>query len=127
MPASGGDDFEWTVVIAMVAVLVMKAPCNQIVDMVTMRHGFMAAVRAVDMAMIVANTVLDRTAAIGVVTIHFDDMFINVIAMGMMEVSIMQVVDMVAMLDGHMAAAGAVFMVVVIMMGKIAIAHGELL
>jgi hypothetical protein len=127
MPASGGDDFEWTVVIAMVAVLVMKAPCNQIVDMVTMRHGFMAAVRAVDMAMIVANLVLDRTAAIGVVTIHFDDMFIDVIAMGMMEVSIMQVVDMVAMLDGHMAAAGAVFMVVVIMMGKIAIAHGELL
>ncbi|WP_167397969.1 hypothetical protein [Agrobacterium rosae] len=111
----------------MVAVLVMKAPVDQIVDMVTMRHGFMAAIRAVDTAMIVADMVLDRTAAIGVVTTHFDHMFIDMIAMRMMEVSIMQVVNVVAMLDGHVAAAGAVFMVVVIMMWKIAIAHGELL
>ncbi|SCX35583.1 hypothetical protein [Agrobacterium rosae] len=127
MPASGSDDFEWTVVIAMVAVLVMKTSFNQIVNMVTMRHGFMAAVRAVDMAMIVADMVLDRTAAIGVVITHLDDVFIDMIAMGMMEVSIMQVVNMVAMFDGHVAAVGAMFMVVVIMMWKIAIAHGELL
>jgi hypothetical protein len=113
-------------VIAMVAVLVMKAPFNQIIDVVTMRHGLMAAVRAVNMVMIMANMVLDRLAAIGVFAGDFDDMFVDVIAMGMMKVSVMQIVDMIVMLDGNMSTASAVLMVVVIVMWKIAVAHEKL-
>lgn len=44
-------------------------------------------------------------------------MIIAVIAMGMVEVSVMQVVDMVAVLDGNMAAIGLMAMSMIGMFG----------
>jgi hypothetical protein len=54
-----------------------------------------------------------RTASIGILTAHLDDVLIDVIAVGMVQVPVVQVVDMVAVADSSMSAPRTVPMCMV--------------
>lgn len=114
-------------VVAMVAMLMVKPPIDEIIDVISVRHRFMTATRSVNMAMFMPDMILQWMAAIRVRCRHFDDVFIDMVAMGMVEMSIMKIIDVIPVLHGHMAATGAVFVIVVLVMGEIAIAHGDFL
>jgi hypothetical protein len=111
----------------MVAMLMVKPPIDEIIDVIAVRDGFMTATRSMNMAVFVANMILQRMAAIRIRCRHFDDVFIDMVAMGVVEMSIMKIIDMIPMLHGHMAATGAVFVIVMFVMGEIAVAHGDFL
>jgi hypothetical protein len=111
-------------IVTMVSMLVMQAAVDEVVDVVAMRHGFMAAAGAVNMAMVMPGVIANRLAPIRVRGAHFDNMLVDMVTMWVMQVAIMQIVDMFAVLHSRVAAAGAVRMVVVFVMGEMAVAHG---
>ena len=92
----------------MAVMRVMQAAVHKITDMVTMRHGFVPAARAVNVVGIVPEGVGGhRRASRRVVGGYLDHMLVDMVAMRMMQVAVMQVVDVIAVLDRCMATAWA--------------------
>jgi hypothetical protein len=96
------------VIVAVPGMNMVQSAIDKIIDMIAMRHGFMAAIRPMHMA-----TGQFRCAAIGIGGRHRDHMFIDMIAVDMMEMAVMQIIDMAIMVDGSVAAARAVDMGVI--------------
>jgi hypothetical protein len=92
----------------MIAVRMVQPAIDQIVDMVAMRHGFMAAIRPVPVCRIMAAGAQFRIAAVRIAIVHRDDMLLDAAMLGMLEVAVIEVIDVAVMLDGEMAASGAV-------------------
>ena len=108
-------------IVAVVAVRMVQVAVHKVIDMIAMWHGFVAATGSVDVAGFVAAA--GCRATIGVRGAHFDDMFIDVIAMRVMEVAVVQVIDMSLVFHSGVAAAWAVLMIVVGM--SLAGVHGN--
>lgn len=111
----------------MVAVRVVQVAVDQVVDVVTVRDGFVAATGAMDVAGLVAAAFVLGRAAVGVGGRDRDHVLVDVVAMRMVQVAVVQVVDMTVMPDGRVAAAGAMGVVMVGVMGQLAFAHDDLL
>jgi hypothetical protein len=60
------DEFDRAVVVAVIAVRMMQVAIDEIIDVVRMRHGFMTARRAVNVARLMAATVVIRSALVGI-------------------------------------------------------------
>lgn len=123
-PESGCYDFKRTVIVAMVAMLMVQASIDQVIGMVAMRDCLVAATQSMNVAGNMTDVILERAATLGIGCGHFDDMFIDMVPMRMMEVSIMKIIDMITMLHGDMAAACAVLVIVMVVVREIAVAHG---
>ena len=111
------NDFHRAVVVAVVAVLVVQAAVYDVVGVVAMRHGFVAAAFAVNMA----GTGLHGVAAVGVGGVYIEAVFVVVAVVFVVQVAVVDVVDVVAVFDGSVAAAFAVNVLVVGM--GMAVAH----
>ena len=107
-------------VVAVVAVRVMQMAVHQIANVIAVWHGLVAAVRPVDVGFIVAATVVVGRATVRVLVRDLDDMFVYVVLMRMVEVTIVNVINMIAMLHGGVAAVRTMRVRVVFVMGKIA-------
>lgn len=114
-------------VVAMVAVRVVQVAVDQVVDVVTVRDGFVAATGAMDVAGLVTAAFVLGRAAVGVGGRDGDHVLVDVVAMRMVQVAVVQVIDMAIMADGRVAAAGAMGVVMVGVMGQLAFAHDDLL
>ncbi|WP_265975013.1 hypothetical protein [Brucella intermedia] len=101
----------------MVIVLVMQAAIDEIIDVIAMRHRFVTTVWAMDVVVIMTNVGLDRMASVGIHGANFDHMFINMIAMWMMQMTIMQVINVITVPDCGVTTTSAMLVVVRFMMG----------
>ena len=97
--------FQWTMVIAMVSVGMMETPFNQVIHVVTVRDGSMAALGAMDVLRLV--TVGSMSAVVRIGTADFNDVLVHVVAMRMVKMAVMKVVNMIAMLHRRVAAIWA--------------------
>ena len=101
-------------IIAVIAVWMVKMSVDQIVDVVAVRHWFVSASRTVYMAGIVSPASVIGCAARRVRIANLDCMFFDLaILADVMQVTVVEVVDMVAVLDAGMLAIRAVLVVVV--------------
>lgn len=95
----------------MVAVRVVQVPVMQEVHMIAVRdygvHGL-----TILMHMAVMLVVIDGIMAIRVLCRNQHDMLVHMIAMFVMHVTVMKIVCVTSMRDGHMAAIRLVLMVV---------------
>ncbi len=107
-------------IVAVITMGVMEMAVDKIVDMVSVRHGFVPAARPVYMIRLVARTAMFGRASIRIFLRDFDDVFVNVIAMHVMQVAVMQIIDMAIMLDGCVTAAGSMLMWMVFVMWQAA-------
>ena len=101
-------------IVAVVAVLVMQMRADEVVDVVAVRHSVVAAAFAVDVTGVVAGAAMIGRAAIGVLGVDGEPVLVHVVVMWMVEVSVVQVVDVVLVHDGGVTAAGLVPMGVVL-------------
>jgi hypothetical protein len=85
---------------------------DKIIDVVTMGNGRMTAVRAMDVSGVVSRALMSRGTVGGVRRRHFDLALIVVSIVGLMQVAVVQIVDVVAMGDGDVSTVGAVLMIV---------------
>jgi hypothetical protein len=108
----------------MVAVRMMQVAIDQIVHMASMRHRLVAAPGPMYVTWIVTGAPMLRSALVGIGRGDLDDMFIDVVAMHMMEMPVMQIVDMAVMMNGRMPAIRAVNMRMIGMLGVGACRHG---
>ena len=114
-----------SMIIAMVAVRMMQMPVHQIIDVVAMGDRLMPTPRSMHMPGLVSGAAVLRRAAIGVLGRHFNHVLVDMVPVRMVQVPVMEKVDMVAMPDGGMTAAGAVLMRMVRMMWLVARWHGS--
>jgi hypothetical protein len=101
----------------------MKVSIDKIINVITMRHRLMSASRTMHVPGLVTGAAVIRRASSGIFRAHLDHMLVHVILVRMMEMAIMEIVDVVAVTNGRMAAAGAVLMGVILMLWVIASAH----
>jgi hypothetical protein len=96
---------------------------DQVVGMVAMRHRFVSAARAMPMRRIVPAAAVVRRAAVGIRCAHFDDVFVDVIPVRMVEMAVVKVIDVALMADRNMTAARLVDMRMVGVNGVIVRGH----
>ncbi|WP_196479917.1 hypothetical protein [Burkholderia pseudomultivorans] len=114
-----------TMVVAVIAMRVMKAPVDQIIDMIAVRYGFMPAARTVYMARLMVAAA--RRTLIRIFRADFDPVLVDMIAVRMMQMAVVEIVDVVAMLDCRVAASRTMLMFMLGVMRLIAGAHTYLL
>ncbi|KVK90912.1 hypothetical protein WS93_35200 [Burkholderia cepacia] len=112
-------------VITVVAMRVMKAAVDQIIDVIAVRYGLVSAPRTVHMTRLMVTAV--RRTFVRIFRADLDLVFIDMIAVRVMQVAIMEIIYMVAMLDCGVTAVRAMLVVMVSMMGFVAGAHAYLL
>lgn len=100
-------------IVAVVAVRMVQVALDEVVHVVAVGHGFVAAPRAVLVVGGVAVAVVVRSACIGILRADLDRMLVIVALVGVMEVAVVQIVDVTVVFDGSVPAAGAVDMLVV--------------
>ena len=88
----------------------MQVPVHQEIRVVAMGHGFVAAIRTVDMRCLVAFTRMRRCTDVRVLRGNRQDVFVDVIFMGVVHVSVVQKVRVAVMLNPGMAAGLIVLM-----------------
>lgn len=101
----------------MIAVRVMQMAVDEIVDVVAMWHSIVAASGAMLMTGLVAGALVVGRTLVGVLARHLDHVLIDMIAVHVMQVAVMQVIDVIAMTHCSMAATRAMLMCVIGMMG----------
>jgi hypothetical protein len=106
-PASVRNDRQRPVIIAMVAVRMMEPAVNEIIDMVAMRHGLVAAVGSVTVCRIVASGMVLRITAVRIAVAYGDHMMLGAAALGMLQVAVIEIINVAFMPHGEMTASGA--------------------
>lgn len=102
-------------VIAVAVVRMMQVTVHQIADMVAMRHRLVTAAGAMDVIGRVAAANVARSTTVGVFGGNFDGvMFHGAAVLLVVEVTVVQIVDVVAVFDGGVAAAFTVIVIVVV-------------
>ena len=97
------------VIVAVTIVRMVQMSVHQIVNVIAMRHGFMAATLAVHMIRRVAGAFMWRaTGRVGVA--HLDHMLIEMVPVGAVQMAIVQVIGVIAMTHRRVAAALPVHM-----------------
>ena len=108
-------------IIAMIAVRMVQVAVDEVIDMVAVRDRFMTASRTVNVAGIVTAAVVRWSADGGVGVADFDRVFFHgTVGIHVMQVTVVQIIDMVTVLDAGVFAIGTVLMVVV----GVSVGHG---
>jgi hypothetical protein len=110
-------------VVAVVAVGVVQVPIDEIVDVIAMGHRLVAASRTMHVTRLVPAALVRRRTGIRVLRRHLDRVFIDVARVHVVQVAVVQIVHVVTMLHGGMAAAGSMLMGVVGVVGLFAVCH----
>jgi hypothetical protein len=88
----------------MITMRMMKPAVHEVIDVIAMRNGLMSAVGAVDMAGVVVRMTKFWGATVGILSVDVNGVLFNDVARLMVQMTVMQVIDMIAMLDRDMAA-----------------------
>lgn len=99
-----------TVIVAVIAVRMMEASVDQVIKVVPMRNRLMAAVRTMAMRLIMSGSTMLRVAPIGIRGANFNHVFISVPLFHMLQVAMVEVINLILMLNGNMAAARTMHM-----------------
>lgn len=94
------------VVVAVIAVRMMQVSVNQIIKMITVRNGGVAAVGAVNVFPVVAFR--PQRAFVGVDVADGNGVFIHMVVVRMVQMAIVKVIHMPVVHDGDMPAIFAV-------------------
>ena len=109
-------ELDGAVVVAVAAVRVMQVAVDEVVDVVTVGHGLVAAAGAVHVVAGVPATVVARGAGPGVGGVDLDLALVRMALVRAMHVAVVQIADVVTVLEGGVAAIRAVGVVVVVVL-----------
>ena len=114
-------------IITVVAVGMVQMTVDKIIHMVAMRNCFVTAARPMNVSSIMSGAAMVGRATIRIPVTHFNPMLVDMIGMRMMKMAVVEIIHVVAMPDGNVAAAGSVRVIVVGVMRKIASGHFDVL
>src|ERR1700761_8688805 len=102
-------------IVAMVAVGVVKVAVDQIVDMVAVRHWLVTTAWAMLVALRMAAAIVVRRAAIGIGSTHSDRVLVELILVRVMQVAVVEVVHVTLVPHRCVAAAGTMLVWMIVM------------
>src|SRR5258708_35234058 len=108
-------------------VRMVQVTLHHVIDVIPVWHPVVAAVCPVHMVLWMMTAVMLGCAVRGVRCANRQDMVINVIAMDVMQMPIVQIVGMVAVSDSRMTAARSMLVVVPLMHVTVLLSHPTLL
>jgi hypothetical protein len=111
------------VVVTVVAVGMVQVAFHQVVDVIAVGNLVVAAVRAVAMTLLMPAAGVVGRAARGVRHRDLQSVVIDVVAMHVAQVAVVQVVRVVVVPDGDMAATRTVLVGMSLMHSTVLIAH----
>lgn len=101
-------------IVAVIAVRMVQMSIDQVIDMIAMRDCFVATVWTMNMAGVMAGALVGRRARSRISVADFDDVFFHrAIRVHVVQMSVVQIVDMITMLDTGVLAVGTVDVVMV--------------
>lgn len=115
--AGASGDLQRAVVVAVVAVRMMQMTVDQVIDVVAVRHRFVPAARPMHMTGAMASAVMLRRAAVRVGCADDDYVLVDMVAMHVMEVAVMQEIDVAFVAHRGVTALRAVLVVVMGVLG----------
>lgn len=115
--AGASGDLQRTVVVAVIAVRMVQMTVDQVIDVVAVRHRFMPAARPMHMTGAMAGTVVLRRAAVRVGGADGDHVLVDMVAMHVMQVAVMQEIDVAFVAHRGVTALRAVLVVVMGVLG----------
>ena len=117
------SDLHLSVVVAVLTVGMMQVTGDEVVRVIPVRNGFVAAIGAMLMpGVVVAACVIGRTG-VGVLARDAYCMFVMMISMLVVQVTVVQIVGVTFVLDRGMAAIGTMLMISVVVSFAI-VSHG---
>jgi hypothetical protein len=101
----------------------MKMALHEVVDMITVRHGLVPATGTMDVPRLMAGAAVLRGAGVRVRPRHVDHVLVDMIAVWMVQMAVMQIIDMIVVSYGGVAASRAMQVRMVGVMGLRTLAH----
>jgi len=98
------------VIVAVIAVRVMEATIDQVIKVVPMRNRLMATARAMPMRLIMSGSTMLRVTPIGIRGANFNHVFISAPLFHMLQMAMVEIINMILMLNGNVAAARTMHM-----------------
>ena len=108
----------------MVNVRKVKVAIHDVAHVVTVRDSLVPASGAMHVTFFMAGTGVVRRASRRIGRAHFDHVLVDVPVVHMVKMTVMDVVHVIIVAHGGVAASGAMHMRVVCMLGVGALAHG---
>lgn len=90
-------------IVAVCAMGVMEVAIYQVIDVIPVWHGLVAAVRAVSMRLVMTGAAVARCALVRIYRVHFNAVVEHAIATCVVQVAIVKIVRVVIMLYSRMA------------------------
>jgi hypothetical protein len=84
------NNLQRAVIVAMVAVRMVHMTVDQVVDMVSVRHGLVPTGRAMLVALWMSATIVAGRAAVGICGRHRDGMFVDMILVRVMKMAVVE-------------------------------------
>ena len=112
-------------IVAVSAMRVVEVALHQIVDVIRMWHRFVAAAGTVGVAGGMSRAIVIRRALHRIRVRCFDRVLVDMVAMHVVQMAVVQVIDMIAMPYGDVTAAGTMFVRVFAVVLQIALIHRE--
>jgi hypothetical protein len=94
----------------MIAVRVVQASIDQIINMITVGNSLMAAVWAMPMLRIMPGSAMIGVAPIGVCRADFKHVLFGAPVLNMLQMAVVEIIDVVLVANANMAASGTVHM-----------------
>jgi len=104
-------------VVAMIAMGMMQVTIDEIVNMVSMRYGFVSTAGSVHMIRTMGAAIVVWRALVRIGRAYRNHMFINMIAMQVMKMAVMKIVNMAIMHHGNVTTVWSMLMGVIGRMG----------
>jgi hypothetical protein len=94
----------------MIAMRVVQASIDQIINMIPVGNSFMAAVRAMPMFLIMSGSAMFWIAPIGIYRANFNHVIFSAPAVNMLQMTVVEIIDVVLVANGNMATSWTVHM-----------------
>jgi hypothetical protein len=111
------------VIVAVIPMGMMQMSVDQIVHVVAMRDGLMPASRTVLVRTLMPAAPVPGGTAVGIGRRHLDGVLVDMVAVHVMQMAVVQVVDVIAVTNGRVPARPAMLVRVIRVLG--ASAHRE--
>jgi hypothetical protein len=105
-------DLQLAVIIAMVVVRVMQVILDQVINVISMWNSLVAAVRAMNVILVVSQTVVVGSAGRRIGTAHLNLVLVDMIALNTVQMAVVKIVNMAIVLHRCMTAGRTMSVVV---------------
>ena len=100
-------------VVTVIAVWMVEVAVDNVVDVVAVRYGFVTTTGTMHVIFVVTCAAVSRCTTVGVCVGHIESMFVYMVPVGVVEVAIVQIVDVVAVFNGGVSTVWSMHMCVV--------------